>query len=262
VDYLEYDLGDGILLINLIEILTSRPFPWKYNKHPRIRMQKLENLSLALRFLQMEGVKLVSIDADSIESGVLKLIVGFIWTIIIQYQLKVTPGLSCKAVLLEWVRNQIPEYNINNFRQDWQDGKAICALVEALHPGQMTLPRDFSNDPEANARMGMTKASQSMGIPQILDAEDMVLQPDELANMTYISFFRNYPGLQAHIIENWPKTHKQVPKPTQYSIEEILCCISQNYNIPKELKIKIVKLLLYVRILEECYSFKKFCTFY
>ena len=40
--------------------------------------------------------------------------------------------------------------------------------------------------------MGFQKALQNMQIPAILDAEDMVQNPDELSNMTYISYFRDY----------------------------------------------------------------------
>jgi hypothetical protein len=87
---------------------------------------------------------------------------------------------------LEWVRRKIPEYNINNFTSDWQSGKAIAALAEAVLPGQMNLPADFSNDPVRDAHMGITKAHQNMNIPQIIDAEDMVHSPDELSNMTYV----------------------------------------------------------------------------
>lgn len=90
------------------------------------------------------------------------------------------------------MRSKIPEYNINNFTTDWQSGKAICALAEAVLPGQMNLPADFTNNPVRDASMGMQKALQNMNIPQILDAEDMVNNPDELSNMTYISYFRDY----------------------------------------------------------------------
>jgi len=110
----------------------------------------------------------------------------------------VSEGVSAKLELLEWVRSKIPEYNINNFVNDWTSGKAICVLTEAVLPGQMNLPRDFSNDPITNACMGMTKAKANMGIPEILDAEDMVNQPDELSNMTYISYFRKYLNLESH----------------------------------------------------------------
>lgn len=79
-----------------------------------------------------------------------------------------------------------PEYNINNFTNDWQSGKAICALAEAVLPGQMNLPRDFTNNPVNDAQMGVTKARENMNIPSIIDAEDMVNTPDELSNMTYV----------------------------------------------------------------------------
>jgi len=193
---LQTDFQDGLNLINLLEIISSKSLP-KYNKNPKIQMQKLENLTFALDFLASEGIKLVSIDSSAIASGNLKLILGLIWTIILRYQIQVSEGASAKAELLEWVRRKIPEYNINNFLSDWQDGKAICALAEAVLPGQMHLPQDFSRDPVANARMGITKAKENMKIPEILDAEDMVHNPDELSNMTYISYFRDYLDLEA-----------------------------------------------------------------
>jgi len=46
------------------------------------------------------------------------------------------------------------------------------------------------------------------------------------------------------LIANWPKTHKLIPKHTKYSIEEILCCVSKNYNVPKELNTKIISTML------------------
>eukprot|EP01123_Difflugia_compressa_P016275 TRINITY_DN999_c0_g1_i1.p1 TRINITY_DN999_c0_g1~~TRINITY_DN999_c0_g1_i1.p1 ORF type:complete len:746 (+),score=196.58 TRINITY_DN999_c0_g1_i1:57-2294(+) len=235
VEKLQTDFADGLMLINLLEIISSKPFP-HYNKQPRIQMQKLENLTFALKFLETEGIKLVSIDSSSIASGNLKLILGLIWTIILRYQIQVSGASSAKAELLEWVRSKIPEYNINNFVNDWSNGKAICALAEAVLPGQMNLPRDFSSDPVTNARMGMTKAKENMGIPEILDAEDMCYNPDELSNMTYISYFRDYLDLEARkneaeLLERTPVPAKciahgpglepgnEAAVPTQFTIE-------------------------------------------
>jgi filamin len=98
---------------------------------------------------------------------------------------------------LEWVRSKIPEYNINNFTSDWQSGKAICALAEAVLPGQMNLPRDFTNDPVRDAGLGMQKALDNMNIPMLLDPHDMVHEADELSNMTYISYYRDYLDMEA-----------------------------------------------------------------
>jgi len=192
IEDLSTDLGDGKALINLLEQISSKVVAPTYNKNPKIRVQKIENANFSLEFLKNEGIKLVGVGGGDIVDGNLKLILGLIWTIILRYQIQVAEGNSARAELLEWVRQRIPEYNINNFAGDWASGRAICALTEAVQPGQMNLPHDFTNDPIRNAHLGMTKAEQNMNIPMILDAEDMANAPDELANMTYISYFRDY----------------------------------------------------------------------
>ncbi len=57
---LETDLSDGLRLITLIEVLSDKILP-KHNKRPTFRSQKLENVSVALKFLDDEGIKLVNI---------------------------------------------------------------------------------------------------------------------------------------------------------------------------------------------------------
>lgn len=61
VENLGTDLSDGLLLIRLIEVLSHKKLG-KYNTKPGLRAQKLENVSMALRFLEAdEGLKLVNI---------------------------------------------------------------------------------------------------------------------------------------------------------------------------------------------------------
>ncbi|XP_076363644.1 filamin-A-like isoform X2 [Tachypleus tridentatus] len=58
---LETDLSDGIILISLIEVLSGMTLP-RYNKKPSFRSQKLENVSVVLRFLEEnEQIKIVNI---------------------------------------------------------------------------------------------------------------------------------------------------------------------------------------------------------
>lgn len=58
---LETDLSDGLRLISLIEVLANKQLP-KHNKKPSFRSQKLENVSVALKFLQDdEGIRIVNI---------------------------------------------------------------------------------------------------------------------------------------------------------------------------------------------------------
>jgi len=119
-----------------------------------------------------------------------------IWTIILRYQIQkiaVGAGGSAKNDLLQWVRKQIPEYNINNFKDDWRDGKALCALSDSLKPGIVDLPAMKHKSPLDNARTGTDAAERELGIPPILNPEDLVSPDvDELSVMTYISYFRDY----------------------------------------------------------------------
>jgi len=192
VNDIQWDLSDGLSLLALLEVISSKTVANKYHKNPKMTMQKVENLNFCINFLTNEGIKLVNIDGTDIADGNLKIILGLIWTIILRYQIQVSQEGSAKAELLAWVRSKIPEYNINNFTNDWASGKAIMALAEAVEPGQFNLPSDFSNDALTNARNGINSAKNKMSIPDILDPEDMVQHPDELANMTYISYFRDY----------------------------------------------------------------------
>ena len=40
-----------------------------------------------------------------------------------------------KEKLLSWIQNKVPELPIKNFTRDWNDGRAIGALVDAVAPG-------------------------------------------------------------------------------------------------------------------------------
>jgi len=58
---LSTDLADGLRLIALVEVLSGKRFR-KYNKRPTFRNQKLENVTIALKFLEVdEGIKIVNI---------------------------------------------------------------------------------------------------------------------------------------------------------------------------------------------------------
>lgn len=185
--------ADGILFINLLEEISGKVVAKRYNKKPKIRAQMLENLKFCFDFLKREKIKLVALGPEDLADGNLKLILGLVWTLILRFQINQGDGSgSAKSALLEWVRSKIPDYDINNFTRDWQDGKAICALANAVEDGVLDL-NDMNDDPLHNATMGIDAGADKMNIPRVLDPEDMVSdKPDEHANMTYISYYRDY----------------------------------------------------------------------
>ena len=92
----------------------------RHNKKPVFRTQKLENVTIALKFLEMEGVTLVNIDSTHIVDCKLKLILGLIWTLILHYAISMPmwegPPLgggepvaqkTPKEKLRDWIQNKV-----------------------------------------------------------------------------------------------------------------------------------------------------------
>ncbi|XP_043237014.1 filamin-A-like isoform X4 [Amphibalanus amphitrite] len=201
---LETDLEDGLILIALIEVLSGKKMP-KHSKRPTFRSQKLENVSVALKFLERdENIKIVNIDATHIVDCHLKLILGLIWTLILHYSISMPmwegdenvpgeKGPTPKQRLMNWIGSKMPDLPVRNFTSDWRDGKAIGALVDGVAPG---LCPDWSDwrpeDALKNATEAMGLADDWLNVPQLIQPEDMIdPNVDELSMMTYLSQYPN-----------------------------------------------------------------------
>src|SRR5688572_12296531 len=93
---LSTELESGIVLLNLLEQISGKVVATNYNKQPKMRVQKVENVNFSLQFLTKEGIKLVGIDGGNIVDGNLKLILGLIWIIILRFQIQVQQGNSAR----------------------------------------------------------------------------------------------------------------------------------------------------------------------
>ncbi|XP_031687684.1 filamin-A isoform X11 [Oncorhynchus kisutch] len=201
INDLQKDLTDGLKLIGLLEVLSQKKMYRKYHARPNFRQMKLENVSVALEFLEREHIKLVSIDSKAIVDGNLKLILGLIWTLILHYSISMpmwededdedAKKLTPKQRLLGWIQNKVPQLHINNFHRDWRDGKALGALVDNCAPG---LCPDWEtwdpSQPVENAREAMQQADDWLGVPQVIAPEEIVdPNVDEHSVMTYLSQF-------------------------------------------------------------------------
>ncbi|XP_014888831.1 filamin-C-like isoform X3 [Poecilia latipinna] len=198
---LQRDFSDGLKLISLLEVLSQKKMYRKHHSRPNFRQMKLENVSVALEFLDREHIKLVSIDSKAIVDGNLKLILGLIWTLILHYSISMpmwddeddeeTKKLTPKQRLLGWIQNKVPQLPINNFNRDWRDGKALGALVDNCAPGLCPDWAEWDpNQPVQNAREAMQQADDWLGVPQVIAPEEIVdPDVDEHSVMTYLSQF-------------------------------------------------------------------------
>lgn len=191
------------MLINLMEILTHPKTVGKHNAKPRIAVAKIENLSIVLNFIKQQGIHLVNIGAEDIHGGNPNIILGLIWTLILRYQISLgdDDGSNAKNELLEWVRSKIGPstkygYPVDNFTKDWNDGRLLAALIDALSgghfPNHRELPTESRDQRNRNCQEGIDKGFDLWEVPKLLDGDDMANPKlDQNSCMTYISYYRN-----------------------------------------------------------------------
>ncbi|XP_052216529.1 filamin-B-like isoform X2 [Dreissena polymorpha] len=185
---LDSEFDDGVKLCLLIQSLQGKRI--RVIKNPKNHHQQLANVTEALQAIANDNIKLVNIGPEDIVNGNLKLILGLIWHLILRYQIGKSK-FPTKKLMLAWLQAVIPEYKINNFTSDWNDGIALNALIEFCKPGLCPDWRNLSrSDGFNNCRAAMTLAKAHFDIPLVVRPEDLSSSDlDELSGMTYLSYF-------------------------------------------------------------------------
>ena len=176
------DLSSGIKLILLVEQLSGDKLG-KYNKNPKIRIEKVENLNVALNyinsFLKEIGIK-NQYSAESILDEEERMILGMVWTLILRYSVsEVSEGATtAKEGLLLWAQKKVQEVDpgrqVGNFTTHWQDGCAFSALIAGARPDLLDYSIVKPGEKLENLNRVFDLAEEKLGIPKLLDANDMV----------------------------------------------------------------------------------------
>uniref|UniRef100_A0A8C9EL21 Actinin alpha 2 n=1 Tax=Pavo cristatus TaxID=9049 RepID=A0A8C9EL21_PAVCR len=170
----------------------------------KMRFHKIANVNKALDYIASKGVKLVSIGAEEIVDGNVKMTLGMIWTIILRFAIQdiSVEETSAKEGLLLWCQRKTAPYrnvNIQNFHLSWKDGLGLCALIHRHRPDLIDYSKLNKDDPIGNINLAMEIAEKHLDIPKMLDAEDVVntARPDERTIMTYVScYYHAFAGAQ------------------------------------------------------------------
>jgi cortexillin 1/2 len=197
VDDVEKDFQDGVKLIQFLEIVSGKAVNGgKYDKKPAQKIQKIQNLNLALIHIQnVLGVKLVSIGAEDVYDGHLKLILGMLWTLFRALRISSIKegGHSSEDALLIWVKKMTEGYdgvNITNFKESFADGLAFSALINKFDSDLLNYGKLNKTNIEGNLENAFSIAEGSMGVPKLLDASDLMGgNPDERSVILYVSLF-------------------------------------------------------------------------
>uniref|UniRef100_A0A8C1FE63 Actinin, alpha 2b n=1 Tax=Cyprinus carpio carpio TaxID=630221 RepID=A0A8C1FE63_CYPCA len=194
IENIEEDFRNGLKLMLLLEVISGERLPKP--DRGKMRFHKIANVNKALDFITSKGVKLVSIGAEEIVDGNVKMTLGMIWTIILRFAIQdiSVEETSAKEGLLLWCQRKTAPYrnvNVQNFHVSWKDGLGFCALIHRHKPELVDFHKLEVDDPLGNLNLAFDIAEKHLDIPKMLDAEDILNtpKPDERAIMTYVSCF-------------------------------------------------------------------------
>lgn len=102
--------------------------------------------------------------------------------------------------LLQWVQRRTRKYGVavQDFGKSWTSGLAFLAVIKSIDPSLVDMRRSFLRTPRENIEEAFRTAHYSLGIPKLLEPEDVMLNPpDEQSIMTYVSqFLEHFPGIE------------------------------------------------------------------
>lgn len=195
------DLSNGVVLVELAEILTNQKAPKNWSHNPNYPVEKITNCDVALDMFVKDGVQLVGISGKDISDNNEKLILGLIWSLILHYSIgqsmnntihydvdmsenrkdnnievnhsKImdeTIKAAEKMALLSWADKRIRDYpNIQKFVPY---DLVICALLDSYFPDKIQYNNLNPENHQENLKIA-NSVMKDLKIPIFVYPEDL-----------------------------------------------------------------------------------------
>jgi len=196
INSIEDEFKTGLKLITFLEILLDKEI--KCNKQDKIRVHWIENNNIAINFLRTSGLKDLSISAEEIVDGNLKMILGMCWVLLKQYGKRHKSGendsTSFEDSMLKWAKEEVKDYglDVSSFKTSFNDGKVFLALCHKLNPNTVDYySMDMSNS-IANSTLAFKITEEQLKVPILLNPENLSAgKEQEKSIVLYISLLYN-----------------------------------------------------------------------
>jgi len=183
------DFKDGVLLIQLVEVMSGKSFGQKL-KPATARIQQIDNLNKALTFVRDQGIK-TKASAEDIADGKEIFVLGLVFAVIIKYMKldeEDSGSSDVKEALLLWLKNKTAGYrdvSIDNFTKSFQDGLAFNALIHKMRP--KLIPYDSLDKANKihNLKLALDTAAKFCNVEKYLEPED-IANLDEIGMIVYL----------------------------------------------------------------------------
>ena len=168
--------------MQIVNALYDVPIP-KHNANPKLRPHKLDNIETALKMVEAAKIKTNFLKHTHLIDHDLKMILGMMWAIILDYAIKgiSEEEMTAKEGLLLWCRKKTTGYRdidppgIQNFTTSFQNGLAFLALIHKHQPQLVDYDSLSKENAAQNLEQAFSTAEQQLGIPRLLDVEDMMV---------------------------------------------------------------------------------------
>ncbi|XP_072314505.1 uncharacterized protein clmna [Eucyclogobius newberryi] len=102
--------------------------------------------------------------------------------------------------LLQWVQRRTRKYGVavQDFGKSWTSGLAFLAVIKSIDSSLVDMRKALLRTPRENLEDAFRIAHYSLGIPRLLEPEDVTLStPDDQSIIMYVSqFLEHFPGIE------------------------------------------------------------------